>query len=239
MNRLFFKKALPLAALVLSIAACDQLQQVAKQIPAAGPPTEAEVSGALRDALIVGIRNTVNQTSQTGGYLNNNLIRIPFPPEARQVETTLRGLGMNGIVDDFITSMNRGAEEASKRATDIFINSIRQMSINDAMGIWRGNDDAATQYLRRTSYASLQREFRPVVQQALQKVEVTKFWNPVISAYNNVPLTRPVNPNLDDYVTEQAISGLFVMVAGEEKKIRENPAARTTALLQRVFGYQG
>jgi hypothetical protein len=238
MFRFLNRSGLVVAALAISLVACDQLQQIAQQIPT-GPPTENEITGALRDALSVGIRNAVSQTSRTDGFFNNSLIRIPFPPEARQVETTLRGLGMNGLIDDFVLSMNRGAEEASKKATDVFITSIRQMTINDATSIWRGADNAATEYLRRTSYTTLQNEFRPIVQQAIQKVEVTKYWNPVVSAYNAVPLTRPVNPNLENYVTEQAINGLFAVVAQEEKKIRENPAARTTALLQRVFGYQG
>jgi hypothetical protein len=240
MLRYFTKSGLALLALAFTLSSCDQLAQIAKQIPTTmGPPTETEITGALRDALSVGIRNAVTKTSQTDGFYGNSLLRIQFPPEAKQVETTLRGLGMNKIVDDFIVSMNRGAEQASKKATDVFLASIRQMTITDGYNIWKGNNDAATQFLRRTSTDRLRAEFRPIVQQALQQVEVTKFWTPVVSAYNKIPLTKPVNPNLEEYVTNQAIDGLFKMVAEEELKIRQNPAARTTALLQRVFGYQG
>lgn len=240
MVRYFTRMGTALLAVAFTLSSCDQLSQIASQIPTSmGPPTENEIAGALRDALSVGIRNAVTQTSKTDGFYSNNLLRIQFPPEARQVETTLRSLGMNKMVDDFIISMNRGAEEASKKATDVFLASIRQMTITDGFNIWKGNNDAATEFLRRTSMDRLRNEFRPIVQQALKQVEVTKFWNPVVSAYNNVPLTRPVNPNLEEYVTSQAIEGLFKVVAQEELKIRQNPAARSTALLQRVFGYQG
>lgn len=240
MLRYFNRTGLALLAVAFTLSSCDQLAQIAKQIPTTmGPPTETEITGALRDALSVGIRNAVTQTSKTDGFYGNSLLRIQFPPEAKQVETTLRGLGMNKLVDDFIVSMNRGAEEASKKATDVFLASIRQMTITDGYNIWKGNNDAATQFLRRTSTDRLRAEFRPIVQQALKQVEVTKFWTPVVSAYNKIPLTKPVNPNLEEYVTNQAIDGLFKMVAQEELKIRQNPSARTTALLQRVFGYQG
>jgi hypothetical protein len=113
------------------------------------------------------------------------------------------------------------------------------MTIQDAANIWKGADNAATEYLRKTSYQSLMNEFRPVIKKSIQDVKVTQFWNPVVSAYNNIPLTRPVNPNLEEYIAEEAIDGLFKMVAAEELKIRKDPAARTTEILRRVFGYQG
>ncbi|MCH8555831.1 MAG: DUF4197 domain-containing protein [Schleiferiaceae bacterium] len=234
------KHLLAIVFVIFGLTACDQLLQIAEQSQKqVGPPTNTEIVGALKDALIVGIQQTVTRTSQQNGYYGNSLIRIPFPEEAKQVETALRNLGQNKMVDDFVIAMNRSAEEASKKATDIFVASIRQMTIQDATGIWKGADNAATDYLKRTSYQSLMNEFRPVIQKSIQDVQVTSFWNPVVSTYNQIPLTRPVNPNLEDYIAEAAIEGLFKMVAAEELKIRKDPAARTTQLLRRVFGYQG
>ncbi|MCC5916953.1 MAG: DUF4197 domain-containing protein [Cryomorphaceae bacterium] len=235
------KKSIVLSlVLALGLFSCDELFHLTQQIPTElGPPTQTEVVGALKDALIVGMQRTVAETSKENGYYGNDLIRIPFPPEAQQVESALKGIGMNSLIDDFVVSMNRGAEVASKKALDVFVSSIRQMTITDAMDIWKGEEDAATQYLKRTSFNALMTEFRPIIRGAIDEVEVTKFWNPVVSQYNRIPFTKTVNPDLENYIAEQAIDGLFLMVAKEEKTIRENPAARTTELLRRVFGYEG
>ena len=187
----FNKRIDTLLFIFFGMTACDQRLEIAQQIPQqAGPPTNTEIVSALKDALIVGIRQTVTKTSQQNGYYGNSLIRIPFPQEAQKVESTLRSLGQNKLVDDFVIAMNRSAEEASKKAADIFVNSIRQMTIQDAANIWKGADNAATEYLRKTSYQNLMNEFRPVIKKSIQDVKVTQYWNPVIPAYNNIPLTR-------------------------------------------------
>lgn len=203
-----------------------------------GPPTESEVIAGLKSALEVGIRNSVSATSTTNGFFGNSLIRIPFPPEAQKMENTLRNLGLDKPVDDFVLTLNRGAEKASAKATDIFINAISQMTFQDAMAIWKGDSNAATAFLQRTTTSQLKAAFAPIIKQSLDQVEVTKYWNPLASAYNSVPFVTPVNPNLDQYVLDQSLNGLFKMVALEEAKIRRDPAARVNDILRRVFGWQ-
>lgn len=243
------KKTL-LSALIASsllFSSCDTLQSVAQT--AAGVLTESagsstytpsslDMSNGLKSALNVGITNGANRLSQTNGYFGNELLRIVMPPEAQQVEKTLRDLGMNKLVDDAILSFNRGAEEAAKQAAPIFINSIKQMSFTDAKNILLSSDKtSATAFLKRTSYTSLQGVFTPVIDKSLKSVNATKYWGDVINTYNQIPLIKKVNPDLTSYVTEQALTGLFKMVEKEEIKIRENLSARTTDILQKVFGW--
>ena len=184
----------------------------------------------------MGTNNSTSIASKFNGYYNNPLIRIPFPPDAQKVKTVVEGLGMKSQVDKFVETLNRAAEEAAKEAAPIFINAITSMTIADGFQILKGPDDAATSYLRRTTTAPLTSKFRPVVKRAIEKVEVTKYWNPIISKYNQVPFVTKINPDLDAYVTDKGLQGLFTLIANEEKKIRKNPAARVTDLLRRVFG---
>lgn len=226
--------------LVIGLSGCDELAQLANQYPTTTiAPTQAEVVAALKDALKVGITNAVMQTNKTNGFYGNNLIKIPMPPEADNLKKTLTDIGYTKPINDFEQSLNRAAEQASGKAVDIFVNSITQMTITDAMGIWKGNDDAATQYLKKTSTAQLEAAFSPITKNAIESVGVTKYWDDVAGIYNQIPFVTPVNPNLEKYVNEQAINGLFQLIAQEEKKIREDPAARTTEILKRVFGYTG
>jgi hypothetical protein len=145
-------------------------------------------------------------------------------------------MGFGSKVDEFVMTLNRGAEDAAKEAKPIFINAIKQMTIDDAFGILKGQPDAATQFLKRTTTGQLKEKFKPVIQNSLNKVSATKYYGDLVNTYNKIPLVEKVNPNLDDYATDLAIQGLFTMVAKEEKNIRENPVARTTDLLKRVFG---
>jgi hypothetical protein len=158
-----------------------------------------------------------------------------MPPEAQKVETTLRNVGLGSVVDKAVLAMNRGAEEAAKSATPIFVNAIRQMSITDALGILRGGDFAATNYFKQKTTAALTSAFRPVITDALGKVNATRYWADVFSMYNKFSKT-PVNTDLTAYVTERAIDGIFHEVGLEEQKIRRDPAARVTELLKTVFG---
>jgi hypothetical protein len=214
------------------------LGEVNKVIGGDKPVTTAEVADGLKEALVKGISNGSDIVSQVDGYFKNPQIKIPFPPDVQKVEDRLRQIGLGKEVDKFILTLNRGAEDAAKEAKPIFISAIRQMTIQDAWGILRGNDDAATQYLIRTTSAQLKEKFKPVIQNSLQKVNATKYYNDIVTRYNSIPMVQKVNPDLDDYATDKAIEGLFLMIAKEEKNIRADPAARTTELLKRVFGSQ-
>jgi RNA binding exosome subunit len=195
-----------------------------------------EVIRGLKEALSIGAKNAALAASKINGYYGNLKIRIPFPPDAQKVKSVAESLGMKKQVDDFVRTLNRAAEEAAKEAVPIFVDAIKQMTIQDGFRILKGPDDAATQYLRQKTTAPLTAKFRPVVHRALQKVEITRYWNPIITRYNQVPFVTKANPDLDAYVTEKGLQGLFYLIAKEEKKIRENPAARVTELLRRVFG---
>lgn len=203
---------------------------------AGGGITSSEIATGLREALRVGISKGADQASAVDGYYKNPLLRIAFPPEAQRVATRLRQLGFNRQVDQFELSLNRAAEDAAKVAKPVFIKAITSMSIGDAVGILRGQNDAATQYLRRTSGQQLVTEFTPIIDSTLQKNNVTRLYSNLAGIYNRLPAVQRVNPNLTEYATNKAVDGLFILVAQEEKRIRENPAARVSEILRRVFG---
>jgi hypothetical protein len=200
--------------------------------------TTEQVGEGLKEALTKGVSKGSDLVSQVDGYFKNAEIKIPFPPEAKRVEEKLRQMGLGSKVDEFILTLNRGAEDAAKEAKPIFVSAIKQMTIQDAWGILRGEQNAATQYLKRTTTAQLTEKFKPVIQNSLNKVNATKYYSDLVNTYNKIPMVQKANPNLDDYATEKAIDGLFVMVAKEEKNIRENPGARTSDLLKKVFSSQ-
>ena len=200
------------------------------------PVTTAEVGEGLKEALINGISKGSDLVSQMDGYFKNPEIKIPFPPDVKKVEDRLRQIGFGNEVDKFVMTLNRGAEDAAKEAKPIFIAAIKQMTIDDAWAILKGEPDAATQYLKRTTSLQLKEKFKPVIQLSLDKVNATKYYGEIVNKYNSIPLVQKVNPDLNDYATEMAMQGLFTMIAKEEKNIREDPMARTTELLKRVFG---
>lgn len=194
-----------------------------------------EIVNGLKEALTVGVQNAGSAASKLNGFNKNELIRIPFPEEAKKMESTLRKIGMNKEVDEFEEVLNRAAELASKKAAPIFISAIKSMKVSDGLNILKGEDDAATNYLKASSQDSLYTAFLPIIESALKEVNVTKYWNPLAAAYNKIPLTTKVNPDLEDYTTKKAMEGLFTLLALEEQKIREQPAARVTDLLKKVF----
>jgi hypothetical protein len=214
------------------------LGDVNKTLGGDKPLTSAEVADGLKEALIKGISNGSDIVSQLDGYFKNPEIKIPFPPDVKRVEDRLRQIGLGNEVDKFVMTLNRGAEDAAKEAKPIFIAAIKQMTIQDAFGILRGEQDAATQYLKRTTSSLLKEKFKPVIANSLQKVNATKYYGDIVTRYNQIPTVQKVNPELDDYATDRAIEGLFFMIAKEEQNIRANPAARTTEILRRVFGSQ-
>lgn len=231
------------AILILGACTTAQINQTLGDVnktlgSGSAPLTTAEVADGLKEALIKGISTGSDLVSQLDGYFKNPEIKIPFPPEVKKVEDKLRQIGLGAEVDKFVMQLNRGAEDAAKQAKPIFITAIRSMTIQDAWAILRGENDAATQYLKRTTSEQLKSKFKPVIQNSLQKVNATKYYSDIVTRYNQLPLVQKVNPNLDDYATDRAIEGLFLMIAKEEKNIRENPIARTTELLKKVFGAQ-
>lgn len=200
--------------------------------------TTNEVGEGLKEALIKGISSGSDMASQLDGYFKNPEIKIPFPPEVKKVEDKLRQLGLGNKVDEFVMTLNRGAEDAAKEAKPIFISAIRQMTIEDAWGILKGEENAATNYLKRTTSAQLKEKFSPVIQNSLDKVNATRYYGDVTNTYNKIPFVEKVNPDLNSYATDKAIEGLFLMIAKEEKNIRQDPMARTSELLKRVFSQQ-
>ena len=198
--------------------------------------TQQEAGKAIIEALQKGAINGVAEVSKVDGYLGNPQIKIPFPQEVQIVETKLRAIGMDKLVDDAVMSINRAAEDAAVEAKDIFVGSIKQLTFNDAINIIKGEEDAATQYLQKTTTDSLTTRFRPIIANSLEKVNATKYWDDVMSKYNQIPFTKKVNEDLTGYATEKAIEGLFKMIAKEELKIREDPIARTSDILKKVFG---
>jgi len=214
------------------------INDVNKAVGAETPLTTAEVAEGLKEALIKGISSGSDLASQVDGYFKNPEIKIPFPPEVKKVEDKLRQVGLGNEVDKFVMTLNRGAEDAAREAKPIFITAIKAMTIQDAWGILKGEQDAATQYLKRTTTPQLKEKFKPVIQNSLNKVSATKYYGDIVNTYNKIPFTDDVNPNLDDYATDKAIEGLFTLIAKEEKNIRQDPVARTTELLKKVFGAQ-
>lgn len=199
--------------------------------------TDGEITSGLKEALKVGTQNATGRLSTVNGFFGNQLIKILMPPEAKKIETTLRSIGMGAQVDKAILSMNRAAEDASGKAVPIFVDAITSITIQDGLSILKGSNDAATQYLKGRTTASLTTAFRPVIEKSLNKVQATKYWTEIVTIYNRLPTTKQkLNPDLTAYVTERALSGIFLNIAEEEGKIRTNPAARITDILRKVFG---
>lgn len=197
--------------------------------------TSTIISG-LKEALSVGSKRAIDTIGQTDGFLENPKIRIPLPPQVEKAGELMRQFGMSGLADEFETSMNRAAEAAAPEATNIVIDAIKNMSIDDARQILNGEDDSATQYFKDKTSDRLTKLFRPSIESSLDQVGSTRYYNQLSDQVAAIPVVgQNLNMDLPGYVTEQALSGLFTMLAVEEKKIRDNPAARTTELLKKVF----
>jgi len=225
----------------ISTAQFDKLKKtVDKKIeevkPSSAGLSQEEVGAGLKEALNKGIEKGVEQLSKPDGFFKDLSIKIPLPEEANKVETKLRSIGQGKKVDETIESINRAAEDATTASKDIFVKAIKGMSINDAMSILRGDENAATKFLDKSTRANLISKFEPIVKISLDKVGATKNWNTIFSTYNKLPFVEKVNPDLVEYATGKAIDGLFIQIAKEELKIRQDPAARVTDLLKKVFG---
>lgn len=235
------KKIIIIAAFSITTVNAQFMDKVKKNIPKnltpkAIPLTEEEIGKGLKEALNKGIEKGVAQLSKPDGYFKDVEIKIPMPEKAKNVEEKLRKIGQGAKVDEAILSMNRAAEDAAVLAKDLFVTAVKNMTISDAKTILKGEKNAATQYLQKSTSTALTEKFKPIIKTSLDKVGATKHWETVFSTYNKIPLVEKVNPNLEEYVTEKAINGLFIQVAKEELQIRENPTARVTDLLKKVFG---
>ncbi len=211
-------------------------EKVNKELIKGNPFSEKEAANALKETLDKGIKKGVSVLSIKDGYFANPKVKIPFPKNATKVADKLKQLGMQKQVDEVVLSINRAAEDAAISAKPIFANAIKKMSIKDAIDIVKGNKTAGTDYLNRNTNSAVVNAFKPIIKSSLDKVNATKHWENIMTTYNKIPFAEKVNPELETYVTEKAISGLFFMLAQQEIAIRENPKERTSALLKKVFG---
>lgn len=222
-----------------SFSGCDTAKSILQSVGNAtnGGLTTDEVVQGLKQALQFGTDSATTKLSALDGFYKDALVKIVMPPEAQNVEKTLRNIGLGGVVDNAVLSMNRAAEDASKYVGNIFLNAIKQMTIQDAFGILKGGNTAATDYLKQKTTAQLTAAFTPIVNTSLEKVDATKYWKDVFTAYNRFS-DKPVNTDLTAYVTQKALDGLFIKIGLEEQQIRKDPAARITDLLKKVFSSQ-
>ncbi|SHF47921.1 Protein of unknown function [Salegentibacter echinorum] len=222
---------------VLVLSSCAELQTIAQNYPQAGLSNDQIASG-LRQALDMGIEKQVTKLTEENGFYRNELVRISLPPELQKVDKTLRDVGLSSLADEGLKVLNRAAESAVKEATPIFVSAVKGINFNDARNILTGPNDAATKYLTNKTETQLYDKFNPVVTNSLERVGATQIWSNIIQKYNSLPLTSRVNPDLADYVTNEALKGVYTMIAVEEKEIREKVSARTTSLLRKVFALQ-
>lgn len=224
--------------LLLQFTACSELQNIAGTLAESGALTNADIGNGLKQALELGIGKGSDRLSALDGYYKSQY-KILLPEEARKVTEKLKVIpGFDKVEEIMLEKINRGAEDAAKKAKPIFVSAIKAMTFDDAMNILMGNDNAATNFLNNATRTQLYSEFSPVINNSLDKFEANKYWADVVGKYNSLPFVDKVNPDLGDYVTNQALNGLFGMVEKEELNIRTNVSARTTDLLKKVFAKQ-
>ncbi|MCM0666247.1 MULTISPECIES: DUF4197 domain-containing protein [Flavobacterium] len=235
-------KKILLLAVTFSLTSCAQVQQtlnqlpqIASQLPSSGT---VDIASGLKEALNKGITQQVSKLTAVDGFYKNEAVKILMPEELQKVDATLRKVGLSSLADEGIKMLNRAAEDAVKEATPIFVTAVKNMSFTDAKNILLGSDNAATNYLQGSTTTSLYAKFNPVIKSSFEKVGADAVWTKIINKYNTIPLVKKVNPDLTDYTTNQALTGVFKMIAVEEKEIRNNISARTTPLLQKVFALQ-
>lgn len=206
---------------------------------AAAGPNAAETASGLKEALVRGAEVAVSQLGKRDGFLGDKRVRIPLPDSVRTAEKMMRTLGAGKYADELIETMNRAAESAVVEAQPILVNAVRNMGFDDARGILTGGDEAATNYFRRTTSDDIAQKFLPIVRQATAKVQLADKYNAYAGRAAKFGLLDEKDADLDSYVTQKAMDGLFLMVAEQEKAIRKNPAATGSALLKKVFGFGG
>jgi hypothetical protein len=215
----------------------DKAKSAASSLQGGKGLSSDDIVAGLKDALNHGTQKSTDKLSAVDGFFKDAAVKILMPPDAVKVEKALRSAGFGKQVDDAILSINRAAEDAATKAAPIFLDAIKNMSVQDGVGILKGSDTAATSYLRKTTSAQLTAAFRPVIEASLQKTGATKYWKDIFDTYNKFPTTfHKVNSDLPAYATDRALYGVFFYVAVEEKNIRQNPAAQVDDLLKKVFG---
>ncbi|MCF6181753.1 DUF4197 domain-containing protein [Lutibacter sp.] len=230
-------KRLILIVIVFQFTACAELQQVVNQLPNGGI-TNSQIASGLKEALDKGITDKVSLLAVKDGFYKNKLVKIVLPSELQKVDNTLRKIGLSKVADEGLKVLNRAAENAVGEAIPIFVNAIKGMTFTDARNILLGNKNAATTYLKNKTNSALYQKFKPIISASFKKVGADKIWNNLITKYNNLPLTNNVNPDLTDYVTGQALKGVYTMVEVEENEIRTKVSSRNTDLLRKVFALQ-
>lgn len=224
---------------LLVLTSCAELQQVISDLPQSGDLlTNADIASGLRQALDQGIDKQVTKLTQTDGFFRNELVKILLPEELRKVDKGLRDIGLGHLADEGLKVLNRAAEDAVKEATPIFVNAVKDITFADAKNILLGADNAATQYLTQRTETELYNKFKPVINNSFSKVGADQIWANLINKYNAIPFTASVNPDLTDYVTQEALKGVYTMIAVEEQEIRNKVSARGTDLLRKVFALQ-
>lgn len=224
--------------LIFNLTACAELQQVVNQLPQSGTLGNDQIASGLRQALDLGIDKQVTKLTQTDGFFKNDLVKILLPEELQKVDKALRDIGLSKLADEGLKVLNRAAEDAVKEATPIFVDAVKGITFADAKNILLGNNDAATQYLNGKTQDALYAKFNPVIKNSFGKVGADDIWSNLITKYNNLPFTNNVNTDLTDYVTGEALKGVYTMIAVEEKEIRTKVSSRTTDLLKKVFALQ-
>ena len=231
-------KKLSLICLIFTTVSCAELQQVVNTLPNGQTGTTLDIAGGLRQALDFGIDKQVSKLTRENGFYGNSLVKILLPSELQKVDKTLRDIGLGSLADEGLMILNRAAEDAVGEATPIFVNAVRQITFNDAKNILLGNNTAATSYLEGKTSNVLYSKFNPVIQNSFSKVGADQIWTNIITTYNSIPFVNQVNPDLTDYVTREALKGVYTMIGVEEQEIRTKLSSRTTTLLQQVFALQ-
>jgi hypothetical protein len=222
---------------ILILSSCSELQQVVNQLPNS-TITNADIAAGLREALNTGIDKQVSKLTEEDGFFKNELVKIVLPSELQKVDKTLRNIGLGKLADEGLKVLNRAAEDAVKDATPIFVNAIKGITFTEAKNILLGADDAATNYLKTETNTALYAKFNPVIENSFKKVGADVIWTNLITKYNSIPLVNKVNPDLTDYTTQEALQGVYTMIAVEEKEIRTKISSRTSSILKKVFALQ-
>lgn len=233
-------KKISLALCMFLAISCNELQQVVNQLPGSTNSvlSNEAIANGLKEALDQGIEKQVSKLTQTDGFYKNELVKILLPEDLQKVDKTLRDIGLGNLADEGLKVLNRAAEDAVSEATPIFVNAVKEMSFTDAKDILLGSNNAATTYLETKTNTELYAKFNPVINNSFKKVGADKIWSSIITKYNAIPLTNNINPDLTDYVTEEALSGVYKMIAVEEEDIRTKLSSRTTDVLKKVFALQ-
>ena len=226
--------------IILNLTACAELQQVVDSLPQGTSDIlgNADIASGLREALDLGIEKQVTKLTAKDGFFKNELVKIVLPEELQKVDSALRKIGLSSLADEGLKVLNRAAEDAVSEATPIFVNAVKDITFDDAKDILLGEDNAATSYLTTKTETELYSKFKPVINSSISKVGADEIWSNLITKYNNLPLTNNVNTDLTDYVTTEALKGVYTMIAVEEKEIRSNVSSRSSDLLKKVFALQ-